>query len=357
MFFRAAPVVVLTALLAQSVLATPPAPDCQPGNYLKPRPGHPNEYTCTPCGPGYISKAKNVYGCEACPAGQQDSNGHKECSPCPPGKYSTGGTTCQSCPAGKGLSPDKTSCTPCTGETYSTAGGTCTTCPAGKQANWNHTGCDKCDEGEFNPTAGAKCQKCPVGTFNNVEGATSCCTCCAGWFADQPGSRSCKQCNEGGKKFGPVGASHCDQCKKDRGTLPEYTTSCGMNGKTCPPTTCGGPQGSQIATKKRGALCPSGFTSCPRLSGQAGSDCVDTENDPESCGGCVGLEGEGSGTDCTAIQGTSATRCVKGSCVIDSCRKGFTKSIDGTSCVSSGSDGLHAQKRSSAKRAVRHHGF
>ncbi|KAG8901778.1 hypothetical protein FRC00_004651 [Tulasnella sp. 408] len=115
--------------------------------------------------------------------------------------------------------------------------------------------------------------------------------------------------------------------------------------------------------------CNDGFISCPRYSGRGGFDCVDIENDPEVCGGCVGLDGSGSGTDCNAIHGTSATRCVRGSCVIDSCRKGWVKSLDGSACVLASRatgfaalDGLHAQdakkaKRSSGQRAIRHNIF
>ncbi|KAG8902045.1 hypothetical protein FRC00_002418 [Tulasnella sp. 408] len=148
-----------------------------------------------------------------------------------------------------------------------------------------------------------------------------------------------------------------------------YPNTCNQAAdNACPATTPGGPVGSPI-TRKRDMTCTKGFTSCPRYSGRGGFDCVDTENDPEACGGCVGLDGSGSGTDCTAIQGTSATSCVRGSCVIDSCRKGWVKSLDGSECVlasratgSPASDGLHAQdakkaKRSSGKRAIRHNIF
>ncbi|KAG8917871.1 hypothetical protein FRC01_002157 [Tulasnella sp. 417] len=128
----------------------------------------------------------------------------------------------------------------------------------------------------------------------------------------------------------------------------------------CPNPHGDGPQGTAITRKKRDVQCANGLTACARFAGRGGFDCVDTENDPESCGGCVGADGEGAGTDCTAIKGVNVTRCVNKSCVIDSCRKGFVKSLDGSSCVlaSHATDGLHAQdaklKRSSAKRAVRH---
>ncbi|KAG8964073.1 hypothetical protein FRC05_004300 [Tulasnella sp. 425] len=150
-----------------------------------------------------------------------------------------------------------------------------------------------------------------------------------------------------------------------RPQLPDYTTSCGMVAdNVCPNTTGSGPQGTAISRKRRDVQCTKGFEACPRFSGRGGFDCVDTENDPEACGGCPSDDGQGSGTDCTAIKGVSVTRCVKRSCVIDSCRKGWVKSLDGTSCVSAShptgsSDGIHVQdtdakkKRSSAKRAIR----
>ncbi|KAG8902046.1 Dihydroxyacetone synthase [Tulasnella sp. 408] len=324
MLFRAAPVVVLTALLAQSVLAT----NCPPGKYRVNTPG---------VAPGY------------------------KCVTCPQGQYKQGTnswTSCSKCPAGKTNKPDNTGCDTCPGQKWSIEGGACVYCPAGQEVRNDHKGCDKCEKGEYNPTPGGRCAKCPSGEFTSVEGSTDCCKCCAGWYADGRGNKECKQCKNG-EKYSAVGSNSCDDCKKYQNGLPNYTNSCDMSGKTCPPTTPGGPVGSPVASKKRNTLCPSGFTSCPRLTGTGGSDCVDTESDAESCGGCVGADGEGAGTDCTAAEGVSATRCVKGSCVVDSCRKGFTKSIDGTSCVLSGSDELHAQgshsnKRSSAKRAVRH---
>ncbi|KAG9042530.1 hypothetical protein FS837_010751 [Tulasnella sp. UAMH 9824] len=411
MLFRAAPVVVLTALLAQSALAT----FCPAGKYHVGTPGNyqcltcpagtyqPNNNSlatsCTPCPAGKGPNADHSQcvtcpagtisgsgtGCQNCPAGKENNANHTQCVPCPAGEYSTGGTTCQACPsgqiapsagatscqpcpAGKGPSPNKTSCTPCGGETYSTGGTSCMNCPAGSDANPGHTGCDKCPKGWYNGNPGGQCKKCDGGSFNNVSGSTS-----------------CTKCN-GSTPYSNAGSANSGDCKSNKGPRPNPATSCDMIAdNVCPNPTGPGPVGTAI-TRKRQIQCTKGFTSCPRLSGTAGFDCVDTENDPESCGGCVGLDGSGSGTDCTAIKGTSATSCVKGSCVIgeylaralslafeigalmivlftsDSCRKGWVKSLDGTSCVpASETDGLHAQdtntkkiKRSSAKRAIRH---
>ncbi|KAG8910582.1 hypothetical protein FRC01_006249 [Tulasnella sp. 417] len=116
----------------------------------------------------------------------------------------------------------------------------------------------------------------------------------------------------------------------------------------CPNPNGGGPVGSPITTRKRGLQCTRGFESCPHYSGRGGVECVDTQSDPESCGGCVSVDGKGSGTDCTALEGVSVTRCAKGSCVIDACKKGYAKSLDGSSCVPTTT--LNSQ---SAKRAIR----
>ncbi|WVR09138.1 hypothetical protein IAU60_006200 [Kwoniella sp. DSM 27419] len=46
--------------------------------------------------------------------------------------------------------------------------------------------------------------------------------------------------------------------------------------------------------------------------------CTDISSSLSSCGGCPG-----EGIDCGAIPGVSEVRCVMGSCVIDSCRRGY----------------------------------
>ncbi|KIO28222.1 hypothetical protein M407DRAFT_22555 [Tulasnella calospora MUT 4182] len=395
MLFRA-PVVVLAALLAQSALAA----DCNPGNYLR-KIG--NNYVCTACPAGEYSTTKNQYsctdcpagtgpnsnrdgcdtctngkwsslgsGCQNCDAGKTSNSAHTGCDQCPAGSWSSAGGSCQSCPAGKGLNAAQTSCTSCTGGTWSVAGGTCQNCPAGQEPNSGHTGCDKCPQGEYNPTAGDTCQPCPAGKFNNVLGAKSCCSCCSGWYSSKSGtgSTSCLKCSaaNSSKPYSAVGSNASNDCQSTKsGGLSNPTSSCAMVAdNVCPNTGGDGPQGTAITRKRRDMHCANGFDACPRYSGRGGFDCVDTENDPESCGGCVGLDGEGSGTDCTAIKGVSVTRCVKRSCVIDSCRKGWVKSLDGSSCVlasratgSPVSDGLHAQegetkkRRSPAKRAIR----
>lgn len=79
-----------------------------------------------------------------------------------------------------------------------------------------------------------------------------------------------------------------------------------------------------------GDLCPGALAACP-IEGAADSDyeCLDTQSDLQSCGGCASL---GQGKDCTLINGAKWMGCVKGQCEIYSCAKGF-KLVDGA-CVS-----------------------
>ncbi|KAG8958012.1 hypothetical protein FRC03_009539 [Tulasnella sp. 419] len=60
------------------------------------------------------------------------------------------------------------------------------------------------------------------------------------------------------------------------------------------------------------------------LHGRGGYDCVDVANDLESCGGCMDFtDSPDSGKDCTAIEGANAIQCVKGKCVVHSCKPGY----------------------------------
>ena len=47
-------------------------------------------------------------------------------------------------------------------------------------------------------------------------------------------------------------------------------------------------------------------------------ECIDTKNDPEMCGGCVGPDGEGKGTDCTSISDIDVVECKKSKYFISS---------------------------------------
>lgn len=86
--------------------------------------------------------------------------------------------------------------------------------------------------------------------------------------------------------------------------------------------------------------CPSGQTacsvgnslsdgfevSCPDLGDREGerradprslSQCIDSQNNLEQCGGCVT---NGEGEDCTMIHGVEAVECQQGRCIVRECR-------------------------------------
>ncbi|WWD01609.1 hypothetical protein V866_008554 [Kwoniella sp. B9012] len=84
-----------------------------------------------------------------------------------------------------------------------------------------------------------------------------------------------------------------------------------------------------VGEHQRKDFCPAGLTACnlPEL-GQEGYECVDTDMDPESCGGCIhgeyGVDGDtGMGKDCTAIPGAtiSAVTCQAGKCILLGCEE------------------------------------
>ncbi|KAI0753252.1 hypothetical protein C8Q80DRAFT_1151189 [Daedaleopsis nitida] len=125
-----------------------------------------------------------------------------------------------------------------------------------------------------------------------------------------------------------------------------------------PNTVCNGVCGSQA--------CPSGVSngrrsdygaslrrraihSCPRTHIACGAyerrgahslpfDCVDAQNDLESCGGCLVPLDKFSpvGVDCSAIAGAVDVACTSGSCVVSRCSDGFTLGSGNTTCVSTG---------------------
>lgn len=72
------------------------------------------------------------------------------------------------------------------------------------------------------------------------------------------------------------------------------------------------------------AKCPGGLKRCPHYAGLGGFECVDTQSDPESCGGCLGFDAESDGVDCTAIPYVNRVSCRRGHCVI---RESFHRDV------------------------------
>ncbi|KAJ7302353.1 hypothetical protein DFH08DRAFT_945690 [Mycena albidolilacea] len=82
--------------------------------------------------------------------------------------------------------------------------------------------------------------------------------------------------------------------------------------------------------------CSEGYTACGVPGAGAKSwDCIDTQTDLESCGGCPYSDlsyPSPLGKDCTLISGVSDVACVKGHCVVHKCISGYD--LKGTSgCI------------------------
>ena len=81
-------------------------------------------------------------------------------------------------------------------------------------------------------------------------------------------------------------------------------------------------------------MCPSAMKSCPLYGSTSGRgflkgyECIDIQNDLESCGGCAlnespfGQPSADGGRDCSAIPFADDVRCRRGVCVIGECLAG-----------------------------------
>ncbi|VDC03225.1 unnamed protein product [Peniophora sp. CBMAI 1063] len=85
-----------------------------------------------------------------------------------------------------------------------------------------------------------------------------------------------------------------------------------------------------------------GWMACGVYGGAARAwECIDTNTDLESCGGCdlpltpYSLRG----TDCSALPGVADVSCHNGSCAVRRCLPGWTVALDRSHCVSYGADG------------------
>ncbi|KAJ7021464.1 hypothetical protein C8F04DRAFT_1314359, partial [Mycena alexandri] len=118
----------------------------------------------------------------------------------------------------------------------------------------------------------------------------------------------------------------------------DYPTQCVCN---YPYTECNGKCGifkgcpSTYLTKRDDPKkCYEGFTAC-KVPGYSENswECVDVQNDLESCGGCSYDLSTSSGRDCSAIPGVSDVSCIKGQCVVHKCMTGYDTDDKHSQCV------------------------
>ncbi|KAG9043308.1 hypothetical protein FS837_009759 [Tulasnella sp. UAMH 9824] len=263
------------------------------------------------CPPGYGVQDGM---CKCWPGYYNDKGPGEDCIPAPPGWRACGGFACFG----------STSLIPCGNGLYASDYGNqyCYVCPAGSICPGDVV---------IEPTP------CPPGTNPQV-------------FNSRAASTSVDDC-----QADPIRAVYI----APKGTcdipVPEGTHA---GDGDCPALQ--GPRPSDAPGKRRHLQCGAGFKKCPLYTGIGGFDCVDVKNDPEQCGGCVSVDGLPNptsgpeGQDCTAIPNVSVVNCVEGKCVIENCRKGFTKSKDGKSCTpvsgSSGQEQQDAAKRNAHGR-------
>merc|ERR1712110_339819 len=77
------------------------------------------------------------------------------------------------------------------------------------------------------------------------------------------------------------------------------------------------PSTAAFAARRSVNVCPSGWTSCPVAAGNTVVyECVATDKDLESCGGCSGLRNDG--VDCSSLPGVNDVAVV-GKCQAKSC--------------------------------------
>ncbi|KAI9610294.1 hypothetical protein KEM48_002580 [Puccinia striiformis f. sp. tritici PST-130] len=93
-------------------------------------------------------------------------------------------------------------------------------------------------------------------------------------------------------------------------------------------------QSAHPENKSEKPRCPTGLTACPISSVNIFTpstpyECLDTQQEINSCGGCVTL---GNGTDCAALRGAGMSGCSDGKCTIFTCARGFKYSKKDQSC-------------------------
>ncbi|KZO99491.1 hypothetical protein CALVIDRAFT_561349 [Calocera viscosa TUFC12733] len=250
---------------------------------------------------------------------------------CSPGTWNQGGH-CQACQSGYQC-PDGINQYMCNAGTYANSGNTaCVTCPVGNQCPSGGLSAPRpCDAGWYQDQVGqSSCKNCPAGTFNGAMGQTGCCACCVGSFNSQQTQTHCQACSNG--KTSPAGSTDESQCTGPKWTSPPTCTT-PSTATTCPATS----QRRARSNAKAKRSCPKfGQKLCPILHGRGGSECVDVENDLESCGGCMDADPSlGGGVDCTQISGARDVACRRGKCVVTRCAPGYQVAEDRSTCVAS----------------------
>ncbi|KAI0645399.1 hypothetical protein C8Q79DRAFT_910527 [Trametes meyenii] len=239
--------------------------------------------------------------------------------------------SCNLCPAGTTSVARSSSCISCAAGTYAPEGSaTCTPCAAGTYSTTapDQSTTAKCPASTYTSVpGGSSCTVCPAGSFAPLRGSTQCHSCCSGFCSTGAksvvGSAACTQCPVSGS-YSLVGSTNSSQCLSGVSGGLTLVPPHSRNWRRTP---------SQApAYYRRGPhrrTCPNGHQSCPiygstlrRRGYLKGYECVDMQNDLESCGGWVandspfGKRTQGGGRDCSAIPHIESVVCRRGVCAI-----------------------------------------
>lgn len=116
---------------------------------------------------------------------------------------------------------------------------------------------------------------------------------------------------------------------------PPYTEcngNCGVY-SACP----SGVYGKRDTVRGAGERCFGGLTACG-IPGRGHNtwECIDTQTELESCGGCPYPELSSSwkrGADCTVIPGIADVSCIRGQCVVHKCMPGYDIDANNSECM------------------------
>ncbi|KAG8711414.1 hypothetical protein FRC08_015923 [Ceratobasidium sp. 394] len=287
--------------------------------------------TCTPCPSGSTSALGSAY-CTCSPGYYLPGGVASAANASIPavGEVTTGlgattGTECALCPAGQSSSAGAVVCTSCLANTYSTSGGLCTPCPSGTSSVAGSSQCTtlSCPAGQY--PYGNACANCPAGTYSAAGDAS--CTGCSPGAISNPGSSTCTAC-PGGSVPSSSGNS-CSTCPRNTYSNGDNCSACASGSTSNPGSSSCGPQPSSRAVQPVLDACSStpGYQRCPIFNGRGGTECINVLTTLDSCGGCVGPEGDdepsSTGQDCSAIPHVNQVECEQGRCKVTSCRAGY----------------------------------
>ncbi|KZO96872.1 hypothetical protein CALVIDRAFT_536788 [Calocera viscosa TUFC12733] len=184
------------------------------------------------------------------------------------------------------------------------------TCPDGQY--FNKSGCEPCLENYM--CAFSEMYPCPAGT-SSWAGASEC-TERGSYDAPSAGYSSSYSSGQSGSGMGQV---------DEEDPFDDYVD----DGESEWPA-------HQGQRHRKDACFDLAEMQCPSPDGK-GKICVDPMTNLESCGGCSISDefGFAAGTDCTALEGALDVSCVKGNCLISSCKAnyGVVQTSKGMQCV------------------------